>query len=285
MSRELSGKLVARALGDELGERVAALRNRGIVPKLAIVRVGNRDDDTAYERNARTRCEKLGIKLALHHLQASVTQAQMMECIAAINGDARVHACLLLRPLPTSLDEEAVTSGLQVDKDVDGVTPGSLYGVMANRAYGFPPCTAEAVIRILDHYAIPLEGARICMVGRSLVVGKPLSLMLQARHGTVTMCHTRTRDLAAECARADILVVAAGHPHTIGKNAVRPGQVVIDVGINWDEKAGRLVGDVDYEAVAPIVSALTPVPGGVGAVTTAVLAEHVVRAAERTMDL
>ena len=162
------------------------------------------------------------------------------------------------------------------------MTDGSLCGVFSNRPVGFPPCTAEAVLALLDHYGVSLEGARVAVVGRSLVIGKPVAMMLLAKNATVTMCHTRTVDLASELRRADVVVVAAGHARTVGAGELREGQVVVDVGINWDERSARLVGDVDYDAVSGVVDAITPVPGGVGSVTTAVLAKHVVEAAERS---
>ena len=204
-----------------------------------------------------------------------------MAVIDEVNTDAAINGCLMFRPLPKTLDEAAACAALDPAKDVDCITEGSLYGVFANRPIGFAPCTAEACIEVLDHYGYDLTGARVTVVGRSLVIGKPVSMMLQARNATVTMCHTRTRDLAAECRDAEILVVAAGHIGTVGADAVAPGQVVIDVGINWDETAGKLCGDVAFDEVEPRVAAITPVPRGVGSVTTAVLAKHVIVAAER----
>lgn len=206
-----------------------------------------------------------------------------MHVINEVNEDSSIHGCLMFRPLPKTLDEAAACAALDPAKDVDCITTGSLYGVFANRPLGFPPCTAEAVVELLDYYKVPLDGAKVTVVGRSLVIGKPVSMMLQARNATVTMCHTHTRDLAAACKDADIVVAAAGHIGTVGAACAAPQQVVVDVGINWDEKAGMLVGDVDYDAVEPVVRAITPVPGGVGSVTTAVLAKHVVEAAQRTV--
>ena len=179
--------------------------------------------------------------------------------------------------------EHAACEALAPGKDVDGVTLGSLAGVFTGRPVGFPPCTAQAVLETLDFYGVKLDGANVCVVGRSLVIGRPVSLMLQARNATVTMCHTHTRDLVAACAAADVIVAAAGHPRTIRAEHVRAGQVVVDVGINWDESAGRLVGDVDLDSVADVVRSVTPVPRGIGSVTTAVLAKHVVTAAERAL--
>ncbi len=279
----LKGAPVAAALTEELAGRVAALGERGVTPKLAILRVGERDDDLSYERGACKRAEKVGVAVERVVLPADCTQGDLMAAIARINEDPSIHACLMFRPLPKSLDEKAACGALDPAKDADGITEGSLYGVFANQPVGFPPCTAAAVLALLDHYGVRLEGARVAVVGRSLVIGKPVSMMLQARNATVTMCHTRTRDLAEECRRADVLVVAAGHAGTVGADAASRGQVVVDVGINWDEEAGRLVGDVRFDEVEPVAGAITPVPGGVGSVTTAVLMEHVVAAAERTL--
>ncbi|MBQ3282390.1 MAG: bifunctional 5,10-methylene-tetrahydrofolate dehydrogenase/5,10-methylene-tetrahydrofolate cyclohydrolase [Atopobiaceae bacterium] len=283
MAELLKGMPVANAITEELVGRVATLKERGVTPTLAIVRVGERDDDLSYERGALKRAEKVGLGVRQFVLPADCSQADLMAVIDEVNSDSSIHGCLMFRPLPKTLDEAAACAALDPAKDVDCITEGSLFGVFANRPMGFPPCTAQAVIEILDHYGYELSGARVSVVGRSLVIGKPVSMMLQARNATVTMCHTRTRDLAAECAKAEILVVAAGHIGTVGAGSVASGQVVIDVGINWDEAAGKLCGDVLFDEVEPIVGAITPVPGGVGSVTTAVLAKHVVTAAERTL--
>ena len=283
MAELLKGAPVAAAITEELVGRVAALKEKGVTPTLAIVRVGERDDDLSYERGALKRAEKVGLGVRKFVLPADCSQDDLMAVIDEVNTDASIHGCLMFRPLPKTLDEAAACAALDPAKDVDCITEGSLFGVFANRPKGFPPCTAQAVIEILDHYGYELKGANVTVVGRSLVIGKPVSMMLQAKNATVTMCHTRTRDLAAECAKAEILVVAAGHIGTVGAASVAPGQVVIDVGINWDEAAGKLCGDVLFDEVEPIVAAITPVPGGVGSVTTAVLAKHVITAAERTL--
>ncbi len=281
MAKLLLGLPVADALTEELTHKVADLAERGITPTLAIVRVGERDDDLSYERGALKRCEKAGIAVRQFVLPADCSQDELMAVINEVNTDAAINGCLMFRPLPKTLDEAAACAALDPAKDVDCITEGSLYGVFANRPIGFAPCTAEACIEVLDHYGYDLTGARVTVVGRSLVIGKPVSMMLQAKNATVTMCHTRTRDLAAECRDAEILVVAAGHIGTVGADAVAPGQVVIDVGINWNESLGKLCGDVSFDEVEPTVAAITPVPRGVGSVTTAVLAKHVVLAAER----
>lgn len=281
MALELRGASVASALTERLAVRSASLGALGVTPTLAVVRVGERADDLSYERGALKRCERVGIAARRVTLPADCSTHDLLDEVAAINADPAVHGCLLLRPLPEHLDEEAVCALLLPDKDVDCATPASLYGTLAGRGYGFPPCTAEAVLAVLDHYGVALSGARVTVVGRSLVIGRPVSLMLQDRDATVTMCHSRTRDLTGACRAADVLVVAAGRPRMVGASCVRAGQTVVDVGINWDEGSGRLVGDVDYDAVRDIVGAITPVPGGIGAVTTAILAKHVVEAAER----
>lgn len=281
MARLLRGAPVSVALTGELAGRVEALEGRGVVPTLAIVRVGARDGDLSYERGAERRCAEAGIAVRKFVLPVDCTQAQLMDVIAEVNADSTIHGCLMFRPLPKTLDEAAACAALDPTKDVDCITAGSLYGVFANRPTGFPPCTAEACIELLDYHGIGLDGARVVVVGRSLVVGRPVSCMLQARNATVTMCHTHTKNLADELSRAEVIIVAAGHVGTVGPDCVREGQTIVDVGINWDEGAGRLIGDVDFDAVEPIVSAITPVPGGVGSVTTAVLCKHVIEAAER----
>lgn len=280
----LKGAPVAQAITADLAERAQRLESRGVVPTLAIVRVGERADDLSYERGALKRCEKVGISCRRYLLPADVSQQGLMRTIAQINEDVAIHGCLMFRPLPAHLDEDAVATELLPAKDVDSMTPASLLSTLSGRGAGFAPCTAEAVLAMLDHYGIDLDGASVAVVGRSLVIGRPVASMLLARNATVTTCHTHTNDLAGVCRRADIVVAAAGHAHTIGADFVRPGQTVIDVGINWDAQASKLVGDVDFEAVEPLVDAITPVPGGVGAVTTAILARHVICAAEEACE-
>lgn len=283
MAELLKGAPVARAIGERLAPRIKEIEGCGVTPTLAILRVGERSDDLAYERGAIKRCEGLGIKVRSFVLPADCNQGELLATIGVINADPALHGCLMFRPLPSQLDEGAACRALDPAKDVDGITQGSLYGVFANQQVGFPPCTAAAVIELLDYYDQGIEGANVAVIGRSLVIGKPVSMMLQARNATVTMCHTRTRHLANVCAAADILVVAAGHAGTVRMAHVGPDQTVVDVGINWDEDAEKLVGDVAFDEVEPVVRAVTPVPGGVGSVTTAVLAQHVVEAAERSV--
>ena len=204
--------------------------------------------------------------------------------IRRINEDGAIHGCLLFRPLPRHLDEAAVCAALSPVKDVDGITSGSLASVFSGDGQGYPPCTAQACLELLDYYGFEPTGRRAVVVGRSLVIGRPAAMLLLNRNATVTLCHTRTADLAAECRRAELLIAAAGRAGIIGANCLSPGQVVIDVGINVDA-AGHLVGDVDFAAAEAVVGAVTPVPGGVGAVTTSVLARHVLDAAAKSADI
>ncbi len=282
MTELLRGAPVAAAISEEVAARAASLAGRGVVPTLAILRVGQRPDDLSYERAAARRCEKVGVGVRRLALPEDAGTEVLLDAVCLVNKDPSIHGCLIMRPLPAHVDEAAVCAALDPAKDVDGVTAGSLYGVFAARPVGFPPCTAQAVLALLDHYGIRLSGARAAVVGRSLVIGRPVAMMLLARDATVTLCHTRTADLAAELRDADVVVVAAGHAGTVGADALRPGQVVVDVGINWDERSQSLVGDVDAAAADGVVRAITPVPGGVGSVTTAILARHVVEAAERS---
>lgn len=280
-ARLLKGAPVARALTEELAARAAALREAGRVPTLALVRVGAREDDMAYERGILSRCEKVGIEACRVELAQDASQAGLESALRALAADAKVHGILLFRPLPAGLDEAAAAACVPASKDVDCMGAEGLLATLSGQGSVFAPCTAEAVVTLLDHYGVELDGARVAVVGRSLVIGRPVAALLLARNATVTVCHTHTADLAAACREVDVIVAAAGHARTVGAACVRAGQVVVDVGVNVDSVTGALVGDVDAEAVAPVVSALTPVPGGVGAVTTAVLARHVIEAAER----
>lgn len=280
MAELLKGAAVAAALTEELAKRAQALKAAGAGPVLAIVRVGERPDDISYENAAVKRCAKAGVEVKQFILPADCPQQQLLDTIRAVNADPAIHGCLMFRPLPDRGMEEAACALLAPEKDVDCMTPASLAAVFTGKGAGYPPCTAQACMEILAHYGVDLTGKRAAVIGRSLVVGKPVSMLLQAKNATVTMCHTRTADLAGTCRGAEILVAAAGRAGVVTGDFAAPGQVVIDVGINVDED-GRLRGDVDFDAVAPVVGAITPVPGGVGAVTTAVLCKHVIEAAEK----
>jgi methylenetetrahydrofolate dehydrogenase (NADP+)/methenyltetrahydrofolate cyclohydrolase len=282
MAEILKGAPAAAALTEKLILRAAALREKGVVPTLAILRVGEREDDISYETGAMKRCAKVGVEAKQFLLPADCTKKQLLDAVREINADSSIHGCLMFRPLPDRDMENAACALLAPEKDVDGMTAGSLAAVYAGKGAGFAPCTAQAVMELLEHYGVELTGKKAVVVGRSLVIGRPVSMLLQQKNATVTMCHTKTADLPGECRRADVLVVAAGKAGVVTKDFVSPGQTVIDVGIHVGED-GKLCGDVKFDEAEPIAAAITPVPGGVGSVTTAVLCKHVIEAAERTV--
>ena len=279
MAEILKGAPVAKAISQQVALRSAELAQRGITPTLAIVRVGERPDDISYEKGAVKRCDSCGTSVRHVILPADVSQDELISAIRSLNQDDSVHGILMFRPLPRHIDEAAVCDSIAPEKDMDGVTEGSMAGIFSGSGKGYPPCTAQACIEILDHYGVELRGKHAVIVGRSNVIGKPAAMLLLGRNATVTICHTKTADMEAECRRADIIVAAAGKAGVVSADHVSPGQIVLDVGINVTPE-GKLTGDVDFDTVEPIVSAITPVPGGVGSVTTAVLAKHVVEAAE-----
>lgn len=281
MARILSGKEVAAGINERTAKQVEELKMRGISPTLAIVRVGERPDDISYEKGAVKRCESVGVAVRKVVLPEQAAQETLMEELEELNRDETVHGILIFRPLPGHLDEEAVRRALHPAKDVDGITDGSLAGVFTNQKLGFCPCTAQAAMEILDYYGIDCCGKRAVVVGRSLVVGRPAAMLLLHRNATPTICHTRTENLAAVTKEADLVIVCSGQMESMDADCFSPGQTVIDVGIHYNEKKGKLCGDVDFEKAEPIVGAITPVPGGVGAVTTSVLVSHVAEAAGR----
>ena len=276
--RELRGMPVVKAMNVALKPEIEALKEKGIVPTLAILRVGERGDDLSYERAAVKRFEKAGAAVRVTALPETCSQDELEAAVDALNRDETVHSVLVFRPLPRHLSDARICALLDPAKDADCMTPSQTAALFLGRC-AYPPCTPQAVLELLDHYEIPLTGAKVTLIGRSLVVGKPLALLLIGRNATVTVCHTKTRDLAAECRAADIIIAAAGSPRLVGADCVRPGQVVIDVGTNVVD--GALCGDVDFDAVSPIVDALSPVPGGVGTITTTVLLKNTVTAARR----
>lgn len=280
MAEILKGSPVAVKLTEELTARCNALKAKGINPALAMLRVGEKPGDIAYENGALKRFEKIGIAVKKTVLPENSTPDRVAACILEINDDDSIHGCLMFRPLDDKESERSACEMLLPEKDVDCMTDSSLAGVFTGSGTGYPPCTAQACIELLDHYGINVEGKNVVIIGRSLVIGRPVAMLLMKRNATVTICHSRTRDLPSICRNADILIAAIGKAKFVGADFVSAGQVVIDVGINTDGE-GKLCGDVDYESVEPLVGAITPVPGGVGAVTTAVLAKHVIESAER----
>ena len=276
--KELRGMPAAKAILAELQQRVVRLSEKGVIPKLSVVRVGAREDDLSYERGIYKRFESAGAKVETIELPLTVTQEELESVIKLLNDDAAVHGVLLFRPLPITLDEVRIKSLLAEEKDVDCLTSSNDAHLFAGDKKGYPPCTPQAVMEILEHYDIDLTGKKVTVVGRSMVVGKPVAMLLLSKNATVTICHTKTQNLQEECKSADIIVACAGVPKMITSDFVREGQVVIDVGIHVVED--KLCGDVDYDSVSEIVDAITPVPGGVGSVTTTVLLKHTIMSAE-----
>lgn len=281
MAEILKGAPVAKALSASLSERSAKLVEEGILPTLCILRVGEKGSDISYETGAMKRAEAAGVRVVRKQLLGDCTKEELLSELQKINEDSTVHGCLLFRPLSDPETEREACELLLPKKDVDCMTDGSLFRVFSGKGEGYPPCTAEACMEILHYYGIPVSGKRAAVIGRSLVVGRPLAMMLLAENATVTVCHRKTEDLPGLCRQADILISAAGNPGFVTADFLRGGQTVIDVGISVSPE-GKLLGDVDFSAAEPTVRSLTPVPGGVGSVTTAVLMKHVIEAAEKT---
>ena len=284
MATILKGAPVVAAMNERNAALCEQLKAKGVVPTLAVVRVGEREDDLSYERGVIARCGKVGVEVKQFLLPADASQDELLKVIAEVNAEDAIHGCLLFRPLPKQFDDRTVRAALAPEKDIDGITDGSLAGVFTNTDLGYAPCTAQACLEILKYYNIPLSGRRAVVVGRSLVVGKPAAMMLDRENATVTLCNSRTRNLPEVCREADVLVVAMGRRGAIGADCLREGQVVVDVGIHVNEE-GKLCGDVKFAEAEPIVDAITPVPGGVGTVTTSVLVGHVVQAAAKKIGL
>ena len=282
MAEILKGAPVAKALTEENRERAEKLKEAGIEPALAIIRLGENPSDLSYERGAIKRAEKTGIRVVQHVLPKTASQEELLGEIEKINRDDSIHGVLMFRPLPGHIDEKAVCEALDTAKDMDGITSGSMAGVFMENGMGYPPCTASAVMEIFDYYGIELKGRKVTVFGRSLVIGKPVAMMTMGRHATITVCHSRTsqEDFARAGREADIVIAALGRARMIGPEKLGRDQVIIDVGINVDEE-GSLCGDVDFDKAEPLAKAITPVPAGVGSVTTAVLMKHVIQAAER----
>ena len=283
MAQILKGKPVADALTAQMKKDVEELKAAGVTPTLCIFRVGERPDDLSYERGATKRASVVGIEVRNVILPADVSQEVFDTEFRKVNEDDSIHGILLFRPLPGHLDNEKARQMLNPAKDIDGCTDLSLAGVFTNTKTGFPPCTAQAAMEILHYFGIQVKGKKAAVIGRSLVIGRPVAMMLMHENATVVNCHTRTVDVPSITRAADILITASGQLHSVTRKYTNPYQVVIDVGINWDEAKGGISGDVAFEDVEPYVAAITPVPGGVGSVTTCVLISHVVEAAKRTI--
>ena len=273
----LKGLPVANAINDRIADVMKTWTGR--VPHLAIIRVGERPDDMSYERGATKKMEKVGFDCTSYTFPADIDNDTFQKEFDKINYDDNIDGILLLRPLPKHLDEQAVVNRINPNKDLDGISPVNMAKVYAGDETGFAPCTAEAVIEMLDYAGVDLKGKRVAVVGRSLVIGKPVAMLLMKKNATITVCHTKTIDMPGTCKNAEIIVAAAGVARMIDSSYVADGAVVIDVGINVDEE-GNLCGDVNFDDISGVASVATPVPGGVGSVTTSVLAKHLLAAAQ-----
>ena len=274
----LKGIEVAKAINEEIKNEMTTWGEKPL-PKLAIIRVGEKPDDMAYERGAMKKMEKVGFLVSSYIYKEDISNEDFLMEFEKINSDSTIDGILLLKPLPKQIDEKEVERRIDPRKDLDGISPYNMAKVYAGEKDGFAPCTAEAVIEMLDYAKVDLTGKRVTVIGRSLVIGKPVAQLLIRKNATVTTCHTKTLDMPARCREAEVLIAAAGVPKMVTSDYVSENAVVIDVGINVDSD-GNLCGDVDFDAVAEKTSLITPVPGGVGSVTTSVLAKHLLRAAQ-----
>ena len=273
---ELRGKKVSDGIKEYVSKELETL---SFVPKLAIVRVGENPDDMSYERGATKKLKSFGLDVASYVFPQDISDEDFKNAFKDINEDDEVTGILLLRPLPRTINEKDIENMIDPKKDLDGISPINIAKVFAGDTTGFSPCTAEAVIEVLKAYDIELTGKRVTVVGRSMVVGKPVSMLLLKENATVTMTHTRTVDLKKTCSDAEIVIAAAGRAKMLNSDSCGQDAVMIDVGINVDDN-GKLCGDVDYSTLDGKASAATPVPGGVGTITTAVLAKHLIQAAK-----
>lgn len=276
---EYRGMPAVKAMAEDFKSRVAQLKDRGVYPKLAVVRVGEREDDIAYEKGIMKRFGAVEAEVEVIKLPLDIDETSFEQTIERLNDDDKVHGILVFRPLPKQLSDDRLKELIRPDKDVDSISMVNAAKVFAGDSTGYAPCTAQAVMELLEHYKVDLTGKRVVIVGRSLVVGKPLAMLMLGKNATVTVCHTRTKDIEEECRRADILVACAGSAKMIKTAYTNQGQIVVDVGINFVD--GVMCGDVDYAEVAENVAAITPVPGGVGTVTTSVLLKHTLESAQR----
>jgi tetrahydrofolate dehydrogenase/cyclohydrolase, NAD(P)-binding domain protein len=268
--------------GKELVEKIKAeclgfVQEHHCIPTLAVLRVGEKESDIAYEQSVKKRFQGFGLEVKDYHLDANCSNEEFMKVFRFLNDDPEIHGILVFRPLPKQINEEEMLRYMRKEKDLDGITRENLAGLLLQDENAFAPCTAEAVMQLCKHFEIPLAGKEVCIIGRSLVVGKPLAILMLNQNATVTVCHSKTENIKEVCKRADVLVAAIGRAKAIGSSYCKEGATVIDVGINVDEE-GNLCGDVDFDTMKTVADKLTPVPGGLGLVTTAVLAQHLVRA-------
>ncbi|MBW4829659.1 MAG: bifunctional 5,10-methylenetetrahydrofolate dehydrogenase/5,10-methenyltetrahydrofolate cyclohydrolase [Clostridiaceae bacterium] len=279
MANILKGKEVVKKVKESMERNVKDLNNRGVTPTLAIIRLGENPDDIAYERSILKNCETVGIEGEVYEKDVNISTEDLISLIEELNVDNNIHGILIFRPLPKHIDEDIIAKTISPLKDVDCMNPLNLEKIFEGNMEGFAPCTPKAAVMIMDHYNIPLEGAHVVIINRSMVVGRPLSMMLLGKNSTVTICHSKTKDLKGFTNSADVVVTALGRPKYVTDEYFNEKSVVIDVGISFDEN-GKMAGDVDFDNVSSKVKAITPVPGGVGSLTTSILLSHVILAAK-----
>lgn len=281
MAEILKAKPVADAMKEDMIKRVEALKARGITPKLGIIRVGARPDDLFYEGGAKKTCTSVGMDCQVFEYPENIDQEAFEKAVTEIGAKKDVNGILMFSPLPKHLNERKIRTLIPVEKDVDCLTTSGAAKVFTDDVTGFPPCTPSACMEMLHFYNIPVKGKKCVVVGRSLVVGKPLAMLLLREHGTVTICHSRTENLPGVCQDGEIVIAAVGKAKMLKGNFFKAGQTVIDVGINPDpDNPGKYCGDVDFAQAEPIVAKISPVPGGVGSITTSVLCKHTIMACE-----
>ncbi|MDR6997842.1 tetrahydrofolate dehydrogenase/cyclohydrolase catalytic domain-containing protein [Neobacillus niacini] len=280
MGTRLEGKPVVQFLRENIKSRVRVLEENGVFPTLLLIRVGEREDDIFYEKSILKNCDLLRIKGMVKQLPSSVSMDELTKVFKDVNHDSAIHGIMIFRPLPDHLDLDIIRNLIDPVKDIDCMSPVNLEKVFEGNSTGFAPCTAKAVIEILKYYDIPLKGANVVVAGRSLVVGKPLAMLLLDENATVSICHSRTKEMPAVTANADIVVAAIGKAKFMTEEYFKENSIVVDVGIN-DDDTGKICGDVDFDAVLDKVKAITPATGGVGIITTTILLDHVVQACEK----
>ena len=279
MTKLLKGKPVADQLKEQMAKNIEELAKNGRVPKLGIVRLGENAGDISYEKSIIKNCEKIGIETEVFFKERDIETEELVELIEELNNDDKISGILVFRPLPKQIDEEVIKNAVSPEKDVDCMHPLNLEKIFEGDLSGYSPCTAKSAMEILKYYDVELEGKDVVVVNRSMVVGKPLAMMLLEENATVTICHSRTKDLKEKTKAADVVVVALGKAKFFDKSYFTEDSIVIDVGVSLDEN-GKLSGDADFDELEDYVSMITPVPGGVGAVTTSLLLSHVVKGAK-----
>jgi len=282
MAQKLKGRPVVKRIQERIRRQIKLLNYYSQHPKLRMIRIGNREDDLSYQKSIIKNCDDLGIAWDVIELDANVTEKKLIETISIANIDSNVHGVLLFRPIPEYMNIERVRKSILPEKDVDSMTPTNLGYMFEGRKKSFVPCTAKAAVELLDYYDIPIYSANVTVIGSSLVVGRPLTLMLLDKGATVTNCHIATKDVSVFSKSSEIVIVAVGKANLFGENYFNEDSVVVDIGVNMDED-GNIVGDVNYDQVEPKVKAITPRRGGVGVITTTILLENVVIAAEHLM--